>query len=61
MRKLLGKLLLFGVLEMGALCGVPMSPDQIEKLMEVMTRVKVVHVIKKERDRDPRKRLESRR
>lgn len=35
---------------MGALCGVPMSPDQIEKLMEVMSRVRIVRVIRKERD-----------
>ncbi|MEK6371157.1 MAG: hypothetical protein AABO58_00505 [Acidobacteriota bacterium] len=50
MRKLLGKLLIFAVLEMGVLCGVPMSPEQIEKLMEVMNRVEVVRVVKKDRD-----------
>lgn len=54
MRKLLAKLLVFGVLEMGALCGVPMSHEKIAELMEVMNRVEVVRVIKKERDRDPR-------
>jgi hypothetical protein len=53
MLKLLGKLLIFGVLNIGALCGVPMSPEKIAELMEVMTRVKIVRVIKKERDRDP--------
>jgi len=52
MRKLLGKLLILAVLETGALCGVPMSPDKIQELMEVMNRVKIVRVIKKERDRD---------
>ncbi len=52
MRKLLGKLLILAVLEVGALCGVLMSPDKIEELMEVMNRVKVVRVVKKERDRD---------
>ena len=46
LRKLLGKLLIYGILEMGALAGVPMSPEQIEKIMQVMNRVKVVHVLK---------------
>lgn len=54
MRKLLGRLLLFGVLELGALHGVKVSAEQIETLMEVMTRVKVVHVIKKERLKSPK-------
>ena len=53
MRKLLGKLLVLVTLEIGALCGVPMSPEKIAELMEVMNRVQVVRVIKKERDRDP--------
>jgi len=60
MRKLLGKLLMCGVLELAVLHGVKVTPEEIENLMEVMTRVKVAHVIKKERDRDPRKRLKSR-
>ena len=45
MRKLLGKLLFFAVLEMGALAGVPMSPEEIERLMEVMNRAEVVQVM----------------
>ena len=53
MRKLLGKLLVLGVLELGALCGVPMSHEKIAELMEVMNRVKVVRVIRKERNDDP--------
>jgi hypothetical protein len=50
LRKLLAKILVLGTLEMGALCGLPMSPHEIESLMEVMTRVKVVQVVKKERE-----------
>jgi hypothetical protein len=46
LRKILGKVLIFGVLELGALAGVPMSPEQIEKIMQVMNRTKVVHVLK---------------
>ena len=52
LKKFLGKVLLFGFLQIGALSGVPMSPQQIEDLMEVMNRVQVVQVVKKERDND---------
>lgn len=48
LRKLLGKVLIFAVLELGSLAGVPMSPEQIEKVMNVMHRTKVEHVVKKE-------------
>jgi hypothetical protein len=48
MRKLLAKLLFFTVLEMGALCGVPVSPEQIERLMEVMHRTQIVQMVEKE-------------
>ena len=50
MKKLLGKVLLLAFLQVGALSGVPMDPQQIEELMEVMNRVQVVQVVKKERD-----------
>ncbi len=46
-RKLLGKLLLFGVLEVGALTGA-MRPEEIEKIMQVMHSTKVEHVVKNE-------------
>lgn len=46
LKKILGKLLIYGILELGALAGVPMSPEQIEKIMQVMNRIKVVHVLK---------------
>jgi hypothetical protein len=52
LKKLLGKVLLFAVLEAGALAGVPMTPQKIEDLMEVMNRVEVVRVIHKERDNE---------
>jgi hypothetical protein len=48
LKKLLGKLFLFAVLEAGALAGVPMTPQKIEELMEVMNRIKVVRVVHKE-------------
>ena len=50
LRKLLGKLLVFAVLELGSLAGVAMPPEEIEKLMNVMNRVKVVKIVKKEED-----------
>jgi hypothetical protein len=52
LKKLLGNVLLFGFLQIGALSGVAMSPQQIEELMEVMNRVQVVQVVKKERDNE---------
>lgn len=48
LRKLLGKVLILGVLELGALTGVMMPPEEIEKLMNVMHRTKVEHVVKKD-------------
>ena len=41
-RKRLAKVLVFAVLQFGALAGVPMSPEQIEKLMNAMHRTKTV-------------------
>ena len=48
LRKLLGKILLFGMLEMGALTGLPITPDVIRKIMDVMHRTEVVQVQKTE-------------
>ena len=54
-RKSLAKLLVFAVLQFGALAGVPMDPRKIEELMNVMHRTKVEFVVKKKDDppRDP--------
>jgi len=52
LKKVLGKVLLFGVLQVGAIAGVPMPPEKIEEIMEVMNRVQVVQVVKKERDNE---------
>jgi hypothetical protein len=51
-KSVLGKALLFGMLQIGALAGVPMTPQEIEELMEVMNRVQVVQVIHKEREEE---------
>jgi hypothetical protein len=48
LRKTLAKLFVFAVLQFGALVGVPMRPEEIEKLMNVMNRTKIVHVVKKD-------------
>jgi len=48
LKKLLGKVLLLAFLQVGALSGVPMSPQQIEELMEVMNRTQIVQVVKKD-------------
>ena len=50
LKKTLGKVLLFGMLQVGVLAGLPMTPKQIEEIMEVMNRVQVVRVIHKERE-----------
>lgn len=42
LRSRLARLLLLGVLEIGAVFGVPMSPQQIEELMNVMHRTEIV-------------------
>lgn len=51
-RKRLGKLLLFGMLEMGALAGAPITPDQIEKIMK-LTMPSVTHVVRNTNGDDP--------
>ncbi|MGN6185676.1 MAG: hypothetical protein ACTHQM_18710 [Thermoanaerobaculia bacterium] len=53
LRKKLGKLFLFAFLEVGALAGVPITPEQIEELLNLMNRTKVVHVLKTEDGNDP--------
>lgn len=52
LKKILGKVLLFGMLEVGALAGVPMTPEDIEKIMNVMHRTEVVQVQKNEDGED---------
>jgi len=47
-RTTLAKALLFGLLHVGLLAGVPMTPEEIEKVMNVMHRTKIVHVVKKD-------------
>ena len=48
MRRLFAKLLFLFTLEVGAVLGVPMRPDEIENLLEVMNRTQIVQVVKKE-------------
>jgi tellurite resistance protein len=47
LRKTLANVLLAAVMHMGALSG-SITPEEIEKLMNVMKRTKVVHVLKKD-------------
>ena len=54
LRKKLGKLLLLGMLELGALAGAPIRPEEIEKIMDVMNRTKIVRV---EKEKEPGKKL----
>lgn len=55
LKHLLGKILVYGVLEIGALCGVPMSPEKIEALMNIHNRtVIVVRNTNEDGDDEPR-------
>jgi len=47
-KKKLAQALVYALLTIGAMCGVPMSPEQIEKLMKVMNETRVTHVVKKD-------------
>lgn len=47
-KKTLAKALLLGVLYLGAIAGVPIDPEKIEKIMNVMHQTRVEHVVKKD-------------
>jgi hypothetical protein len=44
-------LLLCAVLELGALAGVPMRPDEIEKLMQTLARPKLAQTLPNENEK----------
>ena len=50
LKKSLAKALLFAVLELGALGGVPIAPRHIAEILETMNRPKIQHVIRDEND-----------
>ena len=52
LRKTLAKVLLLGILEMGAICGVPITPEKIEQLMK-MNDTKIAHVIRSDDGEPP--------
>ena len=47
-RKVLGKLLVFSMLQLGVMAGAPITPEEVEKIMQVMHRTKVVQILKNE-------------
>jgi hypothetical protein len=47
-KKSLGKVLILAVLNFGAVLGVPINPEEIEKLMNVMHRTQIEFVVKKD-------------
>jgi hypothetical protein len=49
-KKTLAQVLVFAILEVGALGGVPMNPEKIRKLMQVMHETKAEYVVKNEND-----------
>ena len=51
-RRWLAKLLVYMMLEVGALGGLPMRPDQIEELTQLIQKTRVVHVVRRTEDGD---------
>ena len=45
LKKCVAKALVYMILEVGALCGIPMRPDQIEQLMKITDR-NVTHAVR---------------
>ena len=46
LKNCLGKVLLLSLLEFGALCGVPVRPDEIEKIMKISSEAAVTCVVR---------------
>jgi hypothetical protein len=52
LRKVLGRILLAGMLQVSVYMGAKVTPEEIENLLNVMTRTRVVHILRRERDKD---------
>ena len=53
-KRILARILIFAVLEVGSITGVPITPEKIREIMQMMNRARVEHVIKTESgDRPP--------
>ena len=50
LRKALGRIFLAALLQFGALAGMKITPEEIENLMNIHHRTKVVHVVKQDDD-----------
>lgn len=50
LRKLLGNVLLFGFLQIAMLGGARITPEEVEKLLNIMNRTRVVHILKQDDD-----------
>jgi len=48
LKKILAQLLVYAVLEVGAIGGVPMTPDKIREILQMMNRARAEHVVKTE-------------
>lgn len=52
LKKILSRVLLIGMLQVGVFAGVKMTPEDIEKIMNVMHRTKIVQIKKTEDGED---------
>jgi len=50
LRQTLGRIFLAALLHFGALAGAKVTPEEIEKIMNIMHRTKVVHVLEQDDD-----------
>jgi len=50
LRQKLGRILLAALLQFGALAGAKMTPEEIEKVMNIHHRTKVVKIVKQDND-----------
>ena len=59
LRRLLAQILVYAVLEIGAVSGVPITPEKIREIMQMMNRARAEHVVKTESGDGPRDPLQS--
>lgn len=48
LKKTLAKILIFAVLQLGAMTGAAMTPEEIEKIAKLTARTEVHHVLKQD-------------
>jgi|GEM_PF-2256352 len=47
-KKALARILVFAILQFGLMSGAPISPEEIEKITNMMHRTKIEHIVKQD-------------